>query len=391
VASDSQVEFERLVGTVKHPLRIDIRHNDANPAVLEGTLESAMLNPVQHKGGPSSDYLSGPASSSSNLYEDQNEVAIGQWSASGLIDTVRKQSHQERSRPSSSAATSRRTTTQIEHNQSSRPSVRPQSAIVGGRDRSMSPAVEGGMGVSVGARALLRTFPKKERDDERDSFHSDSETPRSARGHTAEHDGLIAMIESGTKATRSSGGVVMSGGGSGTGNAAVGSLLDESIRLIQETEGIMPSSSSKSKTKKKKTVNELILTDTKRVYNNKMHFPGEEEALAVIEARKRAAQASMSAGGGGVREREETRKKSASASLSTQGEIKGGGSASAMAASAVRNRLNAAKEQESKMNGSSNSLGGRPLSATVASSSSKKSSAHSLLSGIQKLNPASLF
>jgi len=377
VAPDSQVEFERLVGTAKHPLRIDIRHNDANPAVLEGTLESAMLNPNQFKGVTG--MMSSSNASANEYSEDNNEVAVGLWSPSGLIDTVRLQSQQKGGNRPSSALTRR--AQQGEQNQT-RPPVRPQSAIVGGRDRSQSPAV-GGLGVSVGARALMRPVGGHGDDDERDG--SDMETPRSARRPlpTEEHGGLIAMIESGAKARSLNGG---SNGGAGD---AVGSILDESIRSIQEQ---VPSSETKGKKKKKKSVNETILTDTKRVYVNKMHFPGEDEALAVIEARKRASQAALSAGGGGgggPREREDARKRPSTAGVSPQGEVKGGGAASALAASAIRNRINAAKEQESKLAGAAQPT--RPHSAAVSASSSKKSSAHTLMSGIQRLNPASLF
>ena len=384
VAPDSQVEFERLVGTAKHPLRIDIRHNDANPAVLEGTLESAMLNPNQYKGASGG----GGGDDAGRMYiEDPNELAIGLWSPSGLIDTVRKQSSQKGVGGRPNSAMTRRAPAQLgdQQGQSSlqRPPIRPQSAIVGGRDRSQSPA----MGVSVGARALMLHPGDEEKDG-----GSDMETPRSARrAATEEHGGLIAMIESsGPKAARLSKGANGTGGG---GNDAVGSILDESIRIIQEQ---VPASEGKKSKKKKKTVNETILSDTKRVYVNKMHFPGEDEALAVIEARKRAAQAALSAGGGGPRERDEqTRKRPSTAGAAppshhsaAAGETKGGGTASALAASAVRNRLNAAKEQEGKLTGT---VPPRPLSAAVSSSSSKKSSAHTLLGGIQKLNPASLF
>ena len=405
VAADSQVEFERLVGSAKHPLRIDIRHNDANPVVLEGTLESAMLNPSLAKDASHYQFgTSGAANNAIDYTEDPNELATGKWSASGLIDTVRKQSQAgaSSSRPQSAAMTRRANQLQsspgVGGENQTRPPARPQSAIVGGRtDRSQSPAIEHksmGMGVSIGSRALMRPPPAGHRggggggrggsdEDDEDEDRSLS-TPRSARGRQAggdEHRGLIAMIESGSKASRSAAG----GGGGGMGDA-VGSLLDESIRQIQEVDGIAPSSASKKGKKKKKSVNETILTDTKRVYVNKMHFPGEEEALAVIEARKRSAQAALSAGGGGGHRDRDDKKRPASATMSTQSEARGGGAVSAMAASAVRNRLAAAKEQESKLSGS-----GRPGSDSVKNSASKKSAAHSLLHGIQKLNPATLF
>lgn len=402
VAADSQVEFERLVGSAKHPLRIDIRHNDANPVVLEGTLESAMLNPSLAKDASHYQFgTSGAANNAIDYTEDPNEIATGKWSSSGLIDTVRKQSQTRvsSSRPQSAAMTRRsnqqQSSPRVGENQT-RPPARPQSAIVGGRtDRSQSPAIEHNsmnMGVSIGSRALMRPPQAGHRggrggsdEDDEDEDRSLS-TPRSARGRQVggdEHRGLIAMIESGSKASRSAAG----GGGGGGAGDAVGSLLDESIRQIQEVDGVMSSSASKRGKKKKKSVNETILTDTKRVYVNKMHFPGEEEALAVIEARKRSAQAALSAGGGGGHRDRDDKKRPASATMSTQSEAKGGGAASAMAASAVRNRLTAAKEQESKLSGS----GHRPGSDSVKSSASKKSAAHSLLHGIQKLNPATLF
>lgn len=378
------MEFERLASTSKHPLRIDIRHNNANETVIEGVLESAMLNPTQRKGDiglaegsqmqlASSHY----AGSRANLSyaDDPNEVSIGQWSPAGLVDTVRSQSKAASLRPSSAAMTRRA--------DSKLPTTsRPQSAIVGGRERSSSPAPapSGGSGASIGARALALHQPfasgrgRDSDDDERDG--SDSDVPRSARSARPavpeEHRGLIAMIES-------------SGSGNKA-NPAVGSMLDQSIRHIQESEGIVPSSGSKRKSKKKKSVNETILTDTKRVYQNKMHFPGEEEALAVIDARRRATQSSMSAGQKHDREQDEgPKKRPASAGVGFQAEVKGGGAASTVAASAVRNRLKVAQAQESKLSGTS-----RPMSAS-AGRSSKSSSAHSLLDSLQSLNPAALF
>ena len=382
VAPESQVEFERLASTSKHPLRIDIRHNNANETVIEGVLESAMLNPTQRKGdiGPaegsqihlaSSHYAGSRANL--NYADDINEVSVGQWSPAGLVDTVRSQSKAASLRPSSAAMTRR---ADSKHPTTSR----PQSAIVGGRERSSSPALApsgGSSGASIGARALVLHQPftsgrgRDSDDDDRDG--SDSDVPRSARSARPavpeEHRGLIAMIES-------------SGSGNKA-NPAVGSMLDQSIRHIQDSEGVVPSSGSKRK--KKKSVNETILTDTKRVYQNKMHFPGEEEALAVIEARRRATQSSMSAGHKHDRELDEgPKKRPASAGAGFQAEAKGGGAASAVAASAVRNRLKAAKEQESKLSGTS-----RPMSASAGRSS--KSSAHSLLDSLQSLNPAALF
>lgn len=320
-----------------------------------------MLNPNQYKGAETGFSQIAAASSSSyagsrqnlNYTENNDEVGVGNWSPSGLIDSVRKQ--EKYARPLS--AMTRRA------DSGNRPPVRPQSAIVGGR--SASP---GNVGVKVGARALMQPVPRG--DDDLDA--SDSEAPYSARRPTEEHRGLIDMIETGSKS-----------GTNKTSTPVVGSILDESIRHIQETDGILPSPAAKRRGKKKKSVNEMILTDTKRVYVNKMHFPGEEEALAVIEARRRATQASMSAGG----KHDDERKRPASASSGMQGESKGGGMASAIAASAVRSRINAAKEQESRLTGTST----RPLSASITSSGSKKSGAHTLLNDLQKLNPGTLF
>lgn len=372
VPPDSQVEFERLVGTAKHPLRIDMRHNDANPAVIEGILESAMLNPVQPKvgaegpvGGSQLSSAFGPRSGL-NYSEDPNEIARGQWSQTGLVDSARNQS--KYGRPASAATT---------RNSGSAP-VRPQSAIVGGRaDRPPSPNV----GVAVGAKAFVRQAPAGHDSDSDEREDSDADGPQTRRSQS-EHRGLIEMIESGGSVNKA---VAAATGG-------IGSVLDESIRQIQENGGLGILTASPGPTKgrkKKKTVNETILSDTKRVYTNKMHFPGEEEAMAVIEARRRAAQASLSAGGAHNKapaEEGAPKKRPASAGVGGRAESRGAsGAASAAASSTGRTRLNAVKTASSTVGS------GRPLSATATGSGSKHSSAHSLLDGLQRLNPAALF
>ena len=250
------MEFERLVGTAKHPLRIDIRHNDANPVIIEGILESAMLNPNQPKVGveegfggnqfPSSSYASRGDTNYTEAGGGVNEIARGQWSQTGLIDSVKNEA--KYARPAS-AMTMRN---------SNVPPTRPQSAIVGGRaTRPPSPTV----GVAVGARAVMRPHAGRDSDsDEREG--SDSEGPQSSRHPQAEHRGLIEMIESGGSVTKAM----------ASANGGIGSVIDESIRQIQESGGMghLTASPGPAKGRKKKSVNQTILTDTKRVYTNKV-------------------------------------------------------------------------------------------------------------------------
>jgi hypothetical protein len=216
--------------------------------------------------------------------------------------------------------------------------------------------------------------------------------PDKAPGGNAD---LIGLIESGAAADGKDnvGGLVDSELRHG---GAVGSFLDKEIRDMEQTgqvgqgrlsAGVMDSPYSgheivdaeeggKKKKAKKVSVKTRILTDTKRIYNNKKAFgdldiPDEAEKLRMSASSRNSKNAET-----------ETSKMLSSIPMPLD---KGGGSASRSAASSVSRRLNADRERAKTAPSS------RPGADKSRGTPAKGSSGGKQLSSLQKLNPGTLF
>jgi len=244
---DENEDFERIAGNPKHPLRIDIRNNNADQSVIAGLYDT-----IDYK------HMSkGQDTPRSAKLEDYNEVPSSKYSSVGIIKVLR---------PSSASSPKRNIKKDVK---------RPASAFSGRKGHGSDYDSDGeNMNVSMGKKLTMRNS----RDELDDNFLD---------------GGIVNMIE-GNKDINSpmppKGGITAGT----TGIALVGSMLDEQIRQMQQsptstfkktltikTESPAKRSSTKSSQmldapeEKHRSVKEKILIKTKAVYNNRMRFPGD--------------------------------------------------------------------------------------------------------------------
>ena len=250
-----------------------------------------------------------------------------------------------------------------------------------------------------------------------DSVTGHERTEREDSGHA----GLIALIESHNTPR----GSAADGSGSmidnrlrGNFEGDVGGVLDNQIRIADlggegtgayignsgnavriedfDTEAYEGKGSfvqGDKKTKKEKTVKEKILSNTKKIYNNKNMFPSSmATAVDPLEAARKRPSSAAAKGSGSV----------IPASLEY-----GGGNASVNAASTVRSKLLQARENDNPQGNTPSRAAKRSKSAGISRPSSAKNGtgakkkndksgaagtgARGLLSSLKKLNPAVLF
>jgi len=246
---DDNEDFERVSGNPKHPLRIDIRNNNADQSVIGGLYDS-----IDYK------HMSkGLDSGRSAKIEDDNEIPVTNYSSVGIIKVLR---------PSSASSPKRNI---------KKDAKRPMSAF-SGRKGSAPDYDSDGENVSV---SMGKKLTMKSSRDELDDGYLDG--------------GIVNMIEGNKDISSpmpaSKGGVT----GGTTGIALVGSMLDEQIRQMQQSptstykkqismksESPNPKRTSTKSSQlgdhpeeKHRSVKEKILIKTKAVYNNRMRFPGD--------------------------------------------------------------------------------------------------------------------
>lgn len=132
---EDKENFGKLVGDVKHPLRIDIRNNASGPEALEGLVEA--LGGKMSSEGEAAD--NPPETTLDNSFNDTNtstmkpgkrsgrvmpDIDKGTWTNEGIIDGVREDFRRGREQGSSrpaSASVPRRSTTVLKNTTESRP------------------------------------------------------------------------------------------------------------------------------------------------------------------------------------------------------------------------------------------------------------------------------
>jgi hypothetical protein len=246
-------EFEKTASNPKHPLRIDTRNNNADQSNISGLYDS-----IDYK------HMSkGLDTSRSAKHEDDNDndndMQLTNYSTVGIIKVLRP----------SSASTPK--------GNSKRDQKRPMSAFASGRKGIDYDSDNENMNVSMGKKMTLKG--------NREEFELDDND-----------EGIVDMIENNrginSPEPNTKGGLI-----SGTTGIAIGSMLDDQIRQMQQspsTKDIFKKSlsiksespakrvnSSKSSQigdsheEKHRSVKEKILIRTKAVYNNRMRFPGD--------------------------------------------------------------------------------------------------------------------
>ena len=398
-ANEGRDEFERLVGSAKHPLRVDMRHNNADSDVLDGMLDTIDIIPnFQITDGSNKGNMSRgvgtPTRATHQFEEDGGDNANGgkygyvtSWSPQGLATQVRLGS-----RPMSAGSPGGRAT-----GGSNRPPPRPMSAgTAGGRPM-------GGMGVAIGARAQhARGSDADSEDDDRGvgggrSDDDDDDDGNRARGgkvnsskdRSENGHGLISIIEN--KRDRDA------PPGARFGTGGVGSMLDEQIRQMQESAdaggggaasrrgAAAAASSSRNNIKgggsffgdddaapiKKESVKQRILRETKGIYNNKLSIPGDDEGdkhQHAQSSKRHHVVGGVAALAAGVHAGPAIRRRPASA---------GPGGAREGRLASITNTAAASTAGKARGGG--------------GDGAKKSHSAQILMSGLQKLNPAILF
>lgn len=244
-------EFEKLATNPKHPLRIDTRNNNADQSNISGLYDSIDYKHM-NKG------LDTPRSAK---HEDDNDMQLTNYTPVGIMKVLR---------PSSASTPSK--------GKSRKDQKRPISAFASGKKGIDYDSDSESMNVSMGKKMTLTGS-------------------REAIELEDSDEGIVGMIEN-TRGINSSpepntkGNLI-----TGTSGIAIGSMLDDQIRQMQQSPSTKDTfkksfslksespakriGSSKSSQmgdtheEKHRTVKEKILIRTKAVYNNRMRFPGD--------------------------------------------------------------------------------------------------------------------
>jgi hypothetical protein len=372
-------DFERLVGSPKYPLRIDMRNNNPDQEILEEFLESIEV-------------------------KKKKDISSNQDDNHSKFITNRDYSNMSPRGNTRQKVSSRSPSRRVVRHRSPSPStsrLRPLSASSRGRgsdsgdfsdnERSNRTNSANGMKISRG---------RKHNDSDQDS-NSDEEDLK---------PNVIAHIEK----RKNNGG--RSNGKRDTNDdgklgGVVGSIIDDQIRQMQENgvgggtlkKGIAENSPSRLRSPmrasmkspmsrssptrlggsdnesdsyhNKVSVKERTLTETKSIYSAKLHWPGLDEEPNIVTSVKRPKSASATGRSSG-------RTVTMTSSTSTNKASK-----RPQSASSVREKLNVAKEKDNSLiSGSSRNMKGGGNKKKLNNSNSA-----SLLESLQKFNPSVLF
>lgn len=359
--------FERLVGSIKHPLRIDIRDNTTNQHVMQGFLDSIEF---KHKSEAESEVAHTEASESVDRMG-------GKWTASGIIKNT--PSKLDRAMRPQSASSPGRTSL-------NRPPLnRPHSAYntrgantfdIGTVDEDDDDDDAKGLNVSIGVKSLRNSYNA-------DNYHAGSNDASNIQE-------VIQRRQSNDKLTGPT--ELFNATSAGTGaKGKIGSIIDEQIRQMQESggkqttmsgsvvtkKGIAESSPLRKEAKRELTVRERTLTKTKAVYSSTMKIPGddkEDDLLSKFHHGNSTMNTPTKFGPKGVK-----------SDPLFASPLPRPNSANSI----VRDRLQSAKERSLTVQSPrTHTSSAHPGSAKKKM---KSKSPHSLLDSLQKLNPGVLF
>ncbi len=358
--------FERLVGNIKHPLRIDIRDNTTDQGVMQGFLDSIEFKPKTE----SSETVRTEAS-------DSGDRMGGKWTASGIIKST--PTKLDRAMRPQSASSPGRTSL-------NRPPLnRPHSAYNtrGANTRDLGALDDEddddddtkGLNVSIGVKSLRSSYSA----DNYNAGSNDASNIQEVIQRRQSNDKMTGPTE---LFTATSAGTHSKG--------KIGSIIDEQIRQMQESggkqttmsgsvvtkKGIAESSPLKKEAKRELTVRERTLTRTKAVYSSTMKIPGDDKEDDLIQ--KFHGSSTMN-----------TPTKFGPKGIKNDPLFASPLPRPNSANSIVRDRLQSAKERsltvQSPRGSSSNAL------PSSGKKKMKTKSPHSLLDSLQKLNPGVLF